>query len=572
MAFINYRKSRGKKYWSIVESQRIKGKPRTVILEYLGTAETLLQKLQGDESISISTYSHGDVATLINTAIELDIIDIINKHIPTGKNGIKPSRDGLTVGASFLLAAIGRACHPTSKLGWYDWCKETSLEYCLKSSFKKLDSQHFWDQMNVLPIESIPLIEEEIVEKLIETYQIKLDCLFYDTTNYFTFIDSTNNRCDIAQRGKNKQKRFDLRQVGMALLVTRGEQFPIFHRTYRGNKNDIVIFKEAFEDLFGRLKKIAKELSDITIIFDKGNNSKNNFKMIDNNEELHYVGGLVSSYFKELIREANKNFGTIKINDEMVPVYRIKKSIWGRERTCVITISRQLKEGQIQGIHQALEKKYKELDEFKQQLENPKRRKVFKRDEIELRLKKVIRGQFVEEILKYEFIELGGKALSFTYFVDYKAFDKLKKDVLGRKILITNQHDWTSEEIILAYRGQSKVEYAFRTLKNPYHLAIRPQYHWTDQKIEAHFFICIIGYLLTIAAYTKAREKPGYKRNISNFMEDLRRIRLACTIKRKGRKIRYQLERLTAHQMELAHSLNISNENLRPNLNFSAYK
>lgn len=572
MSYLNYRNSRGRKYWSIVESRRIKGKPRTVILEYLGTAKTLLQKLRGNESVAINTYSHGDTAALINTAIELDLINTINKYIPVGKNGIKPSRDELTVGASFLLAAIGRACHPTSKLGWYDWCKETSLEYSLRSSFKKLDSQHFWDQMNVLPVESISLIEGEIVEKLIETYRIELDCLFYDTTNYFTFIDSTNNRCNIAQRGKNKQKRFDLRQIGMALLVTRRDQFPLFHRTYQGNKNDITVFKETFEYLFGRLKKIAKELSDITIVFDKGNNSKNSFEMIDDKTELHYVGGLVPSYFKDLIKEANENFGTIKIDDEDVPAYRIKKSIWGKERTCVITISRQLKEGQIQGIHQSLAKKYKELGEFKQQLENPKKRKTFTKSEIEARLKKIIKGQFVEEILKFEFIELGGKNLSFTYFVDCMAFDKLKKDVLGRRIIITNRHEWTSEEIILAYRGQSKVEYAFRTLKNPYHMAIRPQYHWTDQKIEAHFLICIIGYLLTIASYSKVREKIGYRRNVGNFMGDLKKIRLACTIKRKGRKVRYQLEELTAHQTKLADSLNISNESLRPNINFSAYK
>ena len=138
MASIQVRISRGKKYWSIVESRRVNGQPRTFILEYLGTAETLLQRLQQEDTFSIKSYSHGDSTALINTAVELDIINTINKYIPTGKDDTKPTRDGLTVGASLLLAAIGRACHPTSKRGWYEWCKETSLEYCLKTSFKKL--------------------------------------------------------------------------------------------------------------------------------------------------------------------------------------------------------------------------------------------------------------------------------------------------------------------------------------------------------------------------------------------------------------------------------------------------
>lgn len=571
MASIQFRVSRGRKYWSIVESRRVNGQPRSFILEYLGTAETLLQRLLNEDTFSIKSYSHGDTTALINTAVELDIINTINKYTPTGKDGTKPTRDGLTVGASLLLAAIGRACHPTSKRGWYEWCKESSLEYCLKTSFKKLDSQHFWDQMNALPLESIPLIEEEIVKKLINTYKIKLDCLFFDTTNFFTFIDSANLNCDIPQRGKNKQKRFDLRQIGMALLVTRKEQFPLFHHTYRGNKNDVTVFKETFSDFFKRLKTIATELSDITVVFDKGNNSKDNFKMIDNKDEFHYVAGLVPSYFKNLIERANKNFSTMKIDDEEVPVYRIKEKVWGEERTCVVTISSQLKEGQIRGIEQVLKKKYGMLEDFKKQLENPKRKKVFTKEEIETRLKKIIKGQFVEEILRYEFITLKGDFPSFIYFIDEDAYEKLKDEILGRKIVVTNRHDWTNEEILLAYRGQAKIEYAFRCLKNPFHLAIRPQYHWTDQKIEVHIMTCIIGYLLAIAVYIKAK-KLSYSRNINNLMEELKKIRLACSIRKKGRKIKYQIERIPDHLLKIAKALGITNENIRLKVNFSDYK
>lgn len=571
MASIQPRVSRGRKYWSIVESRRVNGQPRTFILEYLGTAETLLQRLLNEDTFSIKSYSHGDTTALINTAVELDIINTINKYIPTGKDGTKPTRDGLTVGASLLLAAIGRACHPTSKRGWYEWCKESSLEYCLKTSFKKLDSQHFWDQMNALPLESIPLIEEEIVKKLINTYKIKLDCLLFDTTNFFTFIDSANLNCDIPQRGQNKQKRFDLRQIGMALLVTRKEQFPLFHHTYRGNKNDVTVFKETFNDFFNRIKTIATELSDITIVFDKGNNSKDNFKMIDNKDEFHYVAGLVPSYFKNLIERANENFSTMKIDDEEVPVYRTKEEVWGEERTCVVTISSQLKEGQIRGIKQALKKKYGILEKFKKQLENPNRKKVFTKEEVETRLKEIIKGQFVEEILCYEFITLEENFPSFIYFIDADAYEKLKEEILGRKIVVTNRHDWTNEEILLAYRGQAKIEYAFRCLKNPFHLTIRPQYHWTDQKIEVHIMTCIIGYLLAVVVYTKAK-KLSYSRNINNLMEELKKIRLACSIRKKGRKIKYQIERIPDHLLKIAKALGITNENIRLKVNFSDYK
>ena len=571
MASIQPRVSRGIKYWSIVESKRINGKPRTTILEYLGTADSLLGRLTRDDGRAIRSYSHGDTAALLNIADELGIIKTINDHIPALNSGKKPMRDGLTVGASLVLAAVGRACKPTSKLGWYDWCKETSLSYALGMSLKSLDSQHFWDQMDCLPVENIAIIEDSIVKKLIATYQIKLDRVFFDTTNFFSFIDSANSHCDLPQRGKNKQKRYDLRQIGMALLVSRKDQFPLFHQIYRGNKNDVTVFKEVFSDLSARLRGITQELTDITIVFDKGNNSKENFALLDAEAGLHYVGGLVSSHFVDLIAEANKNFTNITIDDEKIPTYRIKRDVWGAERTCVVTVSNQLKEGQIRGIDQHLQTKYKLLEKLKQQLESPKRRRQLSQEEIKSRLKGIIKGQFIDLILKYEFIKLSDDSFSFTYFIDKDAYEHLVNEVLGRKILVTNQHDWSSEDIILAYRGQSKVEYAFRTLKNPLHLAVRPQFHWTDQKIAAHFLICILGYLLTIAAYSKARSQAGYKKNVSNFLTDLHTIRLACTKQKKSNKLKYELEAIDPHLKEAAKVLKISNDTLRPKFNSSDY-
>ena len=57
---------KGKKYWQIVSSQRINGKPRPVVLEHLGTANTLLKKLnKAKANISIKSYSHGLIASLL---------------------------------------------------------------------------------------------------------------------------------------------------------------------------------------------------------------------------------------------------------------------------------------------------------------------------------------------------------------------------------------------------------------------------------------------------------------------------------------------------------------------------
>jgi len=150
MATLQKRISRGRAYWSIIESRRVNGKPRPVILEYLGTAETLLKRLTEGIPKKVRSYRHGAVSVMLDIAEELKVVQAINKHI---KN--KQLRDGFTVGGSLLLAAIGRICQPTSKRNWYEgWARYTSLSYLIRMSLNKVDSQHFWDQMEALPVAS----------------------------------------------------------------------------------------------------------------------------------------------------------------------------------------------------------------------------------------------------------------------------------------------------------------------------------------------------------------------------------------------------------------------------------
>jgi hypothetical protein len=208
MASLQPRISGGHKYWHIVESRRVNGKPRPVPLLYLGTAEAILKRFQeGIQKIKCKSFSHGAVAALLRVVDDLGAIGIINKHVPLNKKHGKQIRDGLTVGASLVLRAIEKICHPCSNREFYSWAKTTSLEYLLKISCTKMDSQHFWDQMNELPVSAIPKIEEEIVKRVIEIENIPLDTLLLDATNFFTFISTTasclNFLAALTKREKN---------------------------------------------------------------------------------------------------------------------------------------------------------------------------------------------------------------------------------------------------------------------------------------------------------------------------------------------------------------------------------
>jgi transposase len=65
--------------------------------------------------------------------------------------------------------------------------------------------------------------------------------------------------------------------------------------------------------------------------------------------------------------------------------------------------------------------------------------------------------------------------------------------VFGKRVLITNRHDWTLTQIVAAYRSQSEVEFSFRQLKDRHVVSFSPMHHWTDHNIRVHVFTCVLA-------------------------------------------------------------------------------
>jgi len=569
MATIQSKKSRGHKYWYIVESRRVNGKPRPIVLEYLGRAETLLKRLQQGigGNLKVKSHSHGSVAALLVVARKLDVVSVVNRHIHSQRPywPDKPLRNKLTAGSTLLLAGIGRVCMPTSKRGWWTWAQTASLEYLLRVSLSKVDSQHFWDLMDCLPEDAIEKVELDILRNVQEHYGLGDDTLFYDTTNFYTFVDTTNIRCDIAQRAKNKQKRNDLRQVGLALVVTRQDFIPLFHHTYKGNISDSKVFQQVLGRIKRRVKDLNMDLEKHTLVFDRGCNSKKNLAHVAR-LNFHYVGALTPSQHIKLIQDAEADFTPTNVGNKTLSLYRDKRTIWGEERTVVVFISEKLKAGQLRGIYQALKKRKLALGKIQQSLANPRAKKR-NREQLTETIDALLKGQFMADLLTYELTELGDGRLSLTYRTNKKKLDRLE-DELGFRILMTDRHEWSSEEIVAAFHGQSTVEQAFKNIKNPYHLAVTPGFHWTDQKIRVHYFSCILGFLLASLIWREARIKANFTGTLDTLFDTLNNIRLSTLLEMSGKRGKpratRQLEEMTEDQMHLMDGLNLADVHKKP--------
>jgi len=519
MATIRKQKVGKYTYWQIIESKRVDGKPRPVMLIHLGTAEQLLYRLKdGPLQKKIRSASHGAVCALWKIVEELNLVNIFNQHFSP------QLRDGLPVGKSLLLAAVHRAIKPGSKRTFAAWAKQTTLPEIASFDPAKLDSQHFWEQMETVTDLQLEEVEKEITRQMMVRGLFSPRLLFYDLTNFFTYITSTNERSELAQRGRNKQKRSDLRQFGLSQVVTREFLLPVFSEIYPGNKSDAEMFGPMLTRLRSKMTEFKLTVEELTIVFDKGSNSKENFARLDN-MEIPFVASLTPSYHEDLLAIPLYEYRKVLVGEKEILCYRTRKQIWGKERTVILYLSKRLRAGQMRGLKQALTKKYAQLEEFKSKLNAPRTKKR-EREDVERHSRKILQGEKCERIINVSIVEKEPGHFDIDWEMDLEAYRWITANLYGKRILVTCRDEWLDEEIIAAYQGQGNIERVFKHLKNPHHNAVHPQYHWTDQKIKVHTFICLIGLLLSQILWKKARE-AGHNLSLDSLLDRLAEVRQA---------------------------------------------
>jgi transposase len=517
MATIQKKVSRGHTYWQIVESRRVNGKPRPIVLMHLGTAQSLFQRLQQqpDKPQKARVEHFGSLAALWNIAQELDVIGTIDRHV-------HKRAQGLSCGQYLLLAALNRCTGASSKAALYDWYHKSVLNRLIPTSKRSLASQRFWDHMEYLDEPTIEAIEEEFTSRLIEKFQIDLQTLLFDATNFDTYID-TQTDCDLAQRGHAKSKRKDLRVVGLALLVSTDFHVPLLWHVYPGNQNDAAMFGSLADRLVARYRQFAENCNDITLVFDGGNTSKDNINELDRSD-YHFITSLTLTHHKDLLEVPLRQY--VSFSEPRLSgttAYRTITEIWGEKRTVVVTRSDTLFAGQLAGIHVALKKKRAALSELKikvQRSQKPGAKgKGYTLDSLKKKLDSITSGQYIREILNTEIVQTGDN-LDFKFWTDQSAFQKLKRTRLGKRILCTDNHAWSTEKIILGSRAQSIVEDAFKRMKDPHWTTFCPTFHWTEQKLRVHAFYCVLALTLTSLLQRKAA-KAGIELSIPALLEQL---------------------------------------------------
>ena len=490
MASLIKKLKKGIPYYYVVECKRINGKPRIVEQHYLGTAEKIFNTCQRKSAPAAKevALTRIDPLALWEVACSIKLPEMIDAAFPKRDQGASASQ-------YLLLAALGRAFRPCSKSKISRWYEQTALKRELGLRSDLFTSQNFWNAMDRIDLDRLTELEKDISLHIAKEEDLFPKALLYDCTNYFTYIDTLNDRNTEAQRGRNKQGRHNLRQLGLAVAVTPDFHIPLFHCLYPGNLNDITQFKNTHLLLTQRIQDLSGNPNDITLVFDKGNTSEDILYSLQGTN-ISCIASAPSFRYPEMSTIDLKQFQ--KVDDVNLPgvmAFRDKKEILGNEWTAVLQHSASFAAKQIQSVVTSQAKAIVKLEALSKKLKRGELPKATL-SSVRRKVSDILSPQHLKKIISTD-TTLKDNRPVLTYFLNRDALQELVDCHFGRTLLFTNRHDWSNAEIILGYHGQSEVERYFQDSKDAEHLCFQPPYHWTDQKLHVHAFYCNLALLLT---------------------------------------------------------------------------
>lgn len=519
MTSIIKKQKQGRAYYYAVQSKRVKGRPRIVWQKYLGSVEAIIKRCEqyaAPQPLETVLFEAGGVAALLGIATRLGLIDLINEIV--SKRGQGPS-----MGHYVVLAALNRVFDPLSKSQIGDWYHNTVLQRLWGFSSELFNSQRYWDHMDKISEEAIDKIQNFLIARVKKEFKLEAQPVLYDTTNFFTHIDTHNDRNTLARRGRNKQKRSDLRQVNMALLTTRDFHIPLFHKAYEGDTPDIKFFPNIVRELLGRYEAIFGHAGDPTLVCDKGNLSE------ETREQLlysgtYFVAGTKAELLPEIFATSIEQFKGA-LNMPGTKFYDAPVELHGKKCQAVVSYSESFFTQQLASLSASMAKcqeKLRELHAYLQSWTKEKKPKGARptRAKVKDSLKQILSAQHMSRIFQVSLVELNDHLPFIHYSVNRQELDKITATHLGRTLLITNRLSWLPTEVISAYRDLAHIEEAFKHMKNRDYLRWQPAFHWTDQKIKVHTLHCVLALLLATLARKMVWE-AGHEVSLAVLLDDL---------------------------------------------------
>jgi len=559
MAHFHIKKKKGRPYLYVREIARVDGKPKVVSQIYLGSPEKVAA-LAGGQAQELSVLRVEEFGALW-VALEIDkginLSSLIDAVVPRGEREKGPS-----VGNYFLYCVLNRMVEAVSKNKLADWYKGTAIQQLRPVDLGELTSQRYWEKWDRVSEDALQEISRMFFEKVWKKERPSSDCLLFDTTNYYTFMASHTDS-DLSRRGKNKAGRHHLRQVGLGLLVARESKLPLHWSAYPGNLHDSKQFEAVMDEMFGVVCGLDNTKERLTVVIDKGMNAEGNFSWVDEHSRVHFVTTYSTYFSQDLAATPLDRFDIVDIaknerliqedrREDCLRAFRTKGEYWGKERSVIVTYSPRTARKKAYTFESKLETIRQELLEMRTKVREgaPHWRNA---DTVRERYLRLCERLHVSSDLFVLHFEKSKNGLLMSFRKDpYKL--KKKMAMFGKNIIITDNTDWTTAEIVQASLDRWKVEDQFRLSNDEDLVGVRPVRHWTDSKIRLHLFTCVVA-MTYLRILENRLIRKGIQRTANDVMGDMQRLHSVMSLRKGARKPERRLETPSETQAEVLEAL-----------------
>ena len=563
-----YRTVKGKRqaYWALVESYRTERGLRQRTVAWLGRLKEseragVKQTAEGRKKspyTQLQLFDHEDrpepewvevdaAKVRIENQLEfggawlawelihrLRIDELFENVLPRGKEDIPWAKIA-------TILVICRLCHPSSELHVAEhYYQSTALSDLLGVPADKVNHHRLYRALDQL-LPHKEALETYLKNRLGTLFGLDYDLLLYDVTStYFEGLCEGNPQ---AQRGYSRDKRSDCKQVCIGLVVTR-DGIPIGYEVFAGNRNDVTTWQEivtTMEARYGRANRIW--------CGDRGMMSKANLEFMESGNRRYIIGaskGTLKKFERELLAE---DWRVIREGLEV----KTCPSPDGGNETYILCRSRDRREKE-KAMHERFERR---IDEALEKIRASCEKRKWKKEVIDRRVGQIMaKNSRAAGLYEVAVREVDGRAvISWRKSEAWRQWATLNE---GCYLLRTNVTDWSAEDLWQAYIQLTDAEAAFRIHKSD--LRIRPVWHQTEERVQAHILVCFLAYVLwkTLHQMTQAAGLSDEPRRIFEELGKINLVDVVLPTRQKTVEIRRRcVARPTDHQAILLDRLGL---------------
>ncbi|GAB4258703.1 IS1634 family transposase [Deferrisoma sp.] len=428
-----------------------------------------------EEALALNAWDFGHVYAVSGVWDRLGLSEALQEAGLEGRSSFGASE-------MIRLLVVNRLCEPTSKWALLDW---------MEGVFGLGEAPPYHHLLRAMDrlLEGKEEVEQAVARRVVGEGK-GTDLVFYDiTSTYFEGDRSLNEEDDLRRYGYSRDGRRDRRQVVIGVVMTR-EGIPLCHHVFPGNTADKTTVAEVVRDLKRRFRP-----ERVIFVGDRGMLTDANLECLLTEE----VGFIVAhplrrnAVAREVIAKVWRRF------DRKGDAEQFFEDVRQGVRFVVAyspQIARETKEGRKERLAQAdawIRARLEALARPAGRGRRPTPQSTYDRIRDYLRDKGLLR--FYNLALS----EAEGLQVS----KDRKAL-LWEAKIDGVLLVETTDLERTPEEIIGRYKELAEIERGWRCLKST--VKVRPVYHWTERRIRAHIFVCVLA--LQVERWMRNRLRP----------------------------------------------------------------